>query len=402
MPTVEDYFDDDTDIPLPSSSSSSNPRGRALPDTGLKGALLEEITSDDDEGGMDFSKLAEQSRGVFGENAVAPPPGTGKGKEVARGQQDELRPSAPGAGGGAGGPKIDPNTPMGGFMGDMMKLQQVEDDRMEKLRKQFGNANVASDPSVYKGWNTVYPLYFDAKVSIAEGRRVPRTSSVWWPQATQIAQACRVLGLPSVLEPDRCHPADWENPGRVKVQIMKEGRYLNPIVKNRTQLYKHISDQIRQRNPSLTFDVSAASKRSSKSKAAKTSSASTSAAASGSKNKSKNQKQASKSGKATTAQGKKGTTQPIKTSIQIKLPTRPPPAPQPIPALDDRLPLHSPAVPAGVAVAAMKRDIEAEKEAKKKGASNPLLGAGPGGSGEGGEGKEKMPKMKRVVVRGKR
>ncbi|WVQ98221.1 hypothetical protein IAU59_005344 [Kwoniella sp. CBS 9459] len=393
MPTVEDYFDDDTDIPLPSSSS----KPRALPDTGLKGALLEEITSDD-EGGMDFSKLAEQSRGVFGENAVAPPPSssTGKGKEVARGE-DELRPSA--SGGGA--PKIDPNTPMGGFMGDMMKLQQAEDDRMEKLRKQFGNANVASDPSVYKGWNTVYPLYFDAKVSIAEGRRVPRTSSVWWPQATQIAQACRVLGLPSVLEPDRCHPADWENPGRVKVQIMKEGRYLNPIVKNRTQLYKHISDQIRQRNPSLTFDASAASKRSSnsKSKAGKTVGATSTASASTSTNKSKKnqnqkqkEKQESQSGKSLT---KKGSAQPTKTTVQIKLPTRPPPAPQPIPALDDRLPLHSPAVPAGVAVAAMKRDIEAEKEAKKK-------GAGAGGSGEGGEGKEKMPKMKRVVVRGKR
>ncbi|OCF45734.1 signal recognition particle subunit SRP19 [Kwoniella heveanensis CBS 569] len=401
MPTVEDYFDDDTDLPLPSSSS------RALPDTGLKGALLEEITSDD-EGGLDFSKLAEQSRGVFGENAVAPPPsststGTGKGKEVARGgAQDELRPSAP----GGGAPKMDPNTPMGGFMGDMMKLQQAEDDRMERLRKQFGNANVASDPSVYKGWNTVYPLYFDAKVSIAEGRRVPRTSSVWWPQATQIAHACRVLGLPSVLEPDRCHPADWENPGRVKVQIMKEGRYLNPIVKNRTQLYKHISDQIRQRNPSLTYDASAASKRSSKAKAGKTTSASTSAVASGSRNKSKNQKQnqGSKSGKSLAVTKKGSATQPSKMTTQIKLPSRPPLAPQPIPALDDRLPLHSPAVPAGVAVAAMKRDIEAEKEAKKKGANNPLLGAGPGGgSGEGGaEGKDKMPKMKRVVVRGKR
>jgi signal recognition particle subunit SEC65 len=49
-------------------------------------------------------------------------------------------------------------------------------------------------------WNCVYPLYFDAKVSITDGRRVPRQSSVWWPQATQIAQACRSLGLPSVLE----------------------------------------------------------------------------------------------------------------------------------------------------------------------------------------------------------
>ena len=38
-PTVEDAFDDDTDIPLPS---------RALPNTGARGALLEEVDSDDE------------------------------------------------------------------------------------------------------------------------------------------------------------------------------------------------------------------------------------------------------------------------------------------------------------------------------------------------------------------
>jgi signal recognition particle subunit SRP19 len=59
-----------------------------------------------------------------------------------------------------------------------------------------------------------------------------------------------------------------------------------------------------------------------------------------------------------------------------------------VPPLDDRLPLHTPVAQTGVALAAVKRDIEVEKEAKKKGV----------GGGEG----EKMPKMKRVVVRGKR
>ena len=49
-------------------------------------------------------------------------------------------------------------------------------------------------------WNTVYPLYFDAKVSINDGRRVSRKDSLWWPQATHISTACRTLGLPSVYE----------------------------------------------------------------------------------------------------------------------------------------------------------------------------------------------------------
>ncbi len=184
MPTVEDYFDDDTDLPLPSSS-----KPRALPNTGIKGALLEEIGDEDDS--LDFGRLAEQSRGIYGENSAAPPPssnqyaGTGKGKEAARNEPSQ--------------PRINPNTPMGGFMGDMMKLQQVEEERMERLKKQFGAVTV-SDSGAHKEWNSVYPIYFDAKVSISDGRRVSRKDSVWWPQSTHIAKACRALGLPSVLE----------------------------------------------------------------------------------------------------------------------------------------------------------------------------------------------------------
>ncbi len=153
MPTVEDYFDDDTDLPLPSSSSSSIRQN--IPNSGLKGALLDEITSEDEvENDMDFSKLADQSRGVFGENSQAPPRGSsggeghsnnGKGKIAVRENDGELRPSGP----PSQAQGINPNTPMGGFMGDMMKLQQVEEERMMKLRKQMGNTTL-TDPSVYK------------------------------------------------------------------------------------------------------------------------------------------------------------------------------------------------------------------------------------------------------------
>jgi signal recognition particle subunit SRP19 len=145
MPTVEDYFDDDTDLPLPSSSTSYS----KLPNTGHHGALLEEISTDDpDEAEIDLSLLADQGRGVFGEGSRgAPPPDvSGKGKMTARPDPGGVRPST-GPGQGQG---VNPNTPMGGFMGDMMRMQQAEDDRMEKLRKQFGNASVAADPSVFK------------------------------------------------------------------------------------------------------------------------------------------------------------------------------------------------------------------------------------------------------------
>jgi signal recognition particle subunit SRP19 len=143
MPTVEDYFDDDTDLPLPSSSTS-----KVIPNTGHHGALLEEINTDDpDEAEIDFSLLADQGRGVFGEGSTGAPPDSGKGKMTARPDAGDLRPSGASTGAGAG---VNPNTPMGGFMGDMMRMQQVEDERLEKLRKQFGNASVAADPSVFK------------------------------------------------------------------------------------------------------------------------------------------------------------------------------------------------------------------------------------------------------------
>ena len=143
MPTVEDYFDDDTDLPLPSSSSSSA-KPRNLRGSGLQGALLEEIASDDDDD-FDLSKLTEQNRGIFGENAQAPPPSVRdpKGKMVVRDDLDV--PS-----GQQKPPQMNPNTPMGGFMGDMMAFQKAEDERIEKMRKQFGNARVGGDPSEYK------------------------------------------------------------------------------------------------------------------------------------------------------------------------------------------------------------------------------------------------------------
>lgn len=156
MPTVEDYFDDDTDIPLPSSSKPRN-----LPNTGIRGALLEEINSDD-ENEIDYNLLAEQSHGGFGEDAKAPPPSSGKGKMTMREDPGELRPSG-------GAPQINPNTPMGGFMGDMMKLQQAEEERMERLKKQFGAVSV-SDPSVYKEYvDTTSRLGFRAHGQVERG-----------------------------------------------------------------------------------------------------------------------------------------------------------------------------------------------------------------------------------------
>lgn len=173
------------------------------------------------------------------------------------------------------------------------------------------------------------------------------------------------------------------------MQFVRDGKFMNPIVKNSesaycvdwcasmlkhslgTQLYKHIADQIRQQNPSVKYTP--------RPKTAKPSKEAESSTAKSKKAKSK----ANAKAKSAKAQ-----------SVPVLFATRPPLPPQPVPTLEDRLPLHSPVHPTGVALASIKRDIETEKENKKKGIT-------PGPSAEEG-GKEKQPKVKRIMVRGKR
>ena len=58
------------------------------------------------------------------------------------------------------------------------------------------------------------------------------------------------------LQPNRTHPADFENPGRVKVQFQKDGKFLNPIIKNRTSsvlfhILPHSSTSLQHHTPPL-------------------------------------------------------------------------------------------------------------------------------------------------------
>ncbi|KAG6011532.1 hypothetical protein E4U54_008037 [Claviceps lovelessii] len=73
------------------------------------------------------------------------------------------------------------------------------------------------DRSAFNSYQCLYPLYFDALRSRAQGRRVPAPLASRSPLAREIANACSRLRLQTVLEPDKTHPKDWANPGRVKV-----------------------------------------------------------------------------------------------------------------------------------------------------------------------------------------
>ncbi|KAK4122855.1 signal recognition particle, SRP19 subunit [Parathielavia appendiculata] len=79
-----------------------------------------------------------------------------------------------------------------------------------------------TDETPYKSFQCLYPVYFDASRTRAEGRRVPRSLAVHNPLAIEIVQACANLRLPTVLEAGKLHPKDWANPGRVKVNLRQQ------------------------------------------------------------------------------------------------------------------------------------------------------------------------------------
>ncbi|KAI8625860.1 signal recognition particle, SRP19 subunit [Xylariaceae sp. FL1651] len=91
-------------------------------------------------------------------------------------------------------------------------------------------------PSDIKDYQMLYPVYFDARRTRAEGRRVPARLAVQNPLAREIANACAALRLSPVFEAHRTHPKDWANPGRVRVAL-KAARERSHPVKNKHHLY---------------------------------------------------------------------------------------------------------------------------------------------------------------------
>lgn len=106
----------------------------------------------------------------------------------------------------------------------------------------------STDRNPSKHYQCLYPVYFDKTRSRAQGRRVGRGLAVDSPLAREMADAAANLGLRTVFEPDKTHPKDWANPGRVRVLIKHEGKLVNAAVKNKHHLYILVSQYL-QANP---------------------------------------------------------------------------------------------------------------------------------------------------------
>lgn len=103
-----------------------------------------------------------------------------------------------------------------------------------------------------KHFQCLYPIYFDKTRSRADGRKVGSELAVENPLARDIVDAVQMLGLQAGLEPEKLHPKDWANPGRVRVLLKNEdGKSMNSKIKNSMWLH---GPPTKRRPPSFDFD----------------------------------------------------------------------------------------------------------------------------------------------------
>jgi signal recognition particle subunit SRP19 len=103
----------------------------------------------------------------------------------------------------------------------------------------------------FKMMQLVYPCYFDKNRTTHEGRRLPLAKCVENPLAKTILDACKVLRIPAVFEPEKSHPQDWGNPGRVRIGIMYEHKPTHPMLKSKKEAFVAIAEYLLQHPTTL-------------------------------------------------------------------------------------------------------------------------------------------------------
>ncbi|KAK0626777.1 signal recognition particle, SRP19 subunit [Immersiella caudata] len=108
----------------------------------------------------------------------------------------------------------------------------------------YPHMQTTNDDSAYRAYQCLYPVYFDAIRTRAEGRRVASNLAVRSPLATEIVAACASLRLPAVFEAGKLHPKDWANPGRVRVNLKEP--HVAGRIKNKHHLYLLVAKHLRE------------------------------------------------------------------------------------------------------------------------------------------------------------
>eukprot|EP01096_Ripella_sp_DP13-Kostka_P008178 TRINITY_DN3045_c0_g1_i1.p1 TRINITY_DN3045_c0_g1~~TRINITY_DN3045_c0_g1_i1.p1 ORF type:complete len:157 (-),score=62.43 TRINITY_DN3045_c0_g1_i1:22-456(-) len=110
-----------------------------------------------------------------------------------------------------------------------------------------------------KKWQTIYPAYINSQKTVQEGRRVPKSKCFENPTITQIAEACRTLGLSVVIEGNKIYPKDTLEYGRVKVQLKKDGVPVLPAIPSKRRLMLVLAEEIQKQPPVSSSSSSSSS-----------------------------------------------------------------------------------------------------------------------------------------------
>jgi len=105
----------------------------------------------------------------------------------------------------------------------------------------------------FQNWICLYPIYFDSTKSVQKGRRVIKDIASPHPLAKDIAEIVKNIGINCLYEPHKGHPSDWENPGRVRVQLFNEDNTpFRSEIPTRKELFKRVAlslPEIQKINP---------------------------------------------------------------------------------------------------------------------------------------------------------
>jgi len=239
-----------------------------------------------------------------------------------------------------------------------------------------------TDAALFKSWTCVYPIYIDAKRPYGTGRRrIAREKSCWWPYSQLIVNAAVRLQLRTFHEPEKTHPRDWENPGRVKIQIKDNGRYLNRNITTKKQLLEALAIAIQQLDPSQTPLPEQIKPSHGPLSSIARSDVPVPPPSSAAKGKS----------------GSKSTNKAVSTPTPNAQPPKPKPSrtrvpkpPQPLPPLSERYNPNSPAIESGVLVDTVKVALKQQEKAALEASSSAA-----GGQGAGlGKGKRKVVRVR--------
>ncbi|XP_063901562.1 probable signal recognition particle 19 kDa protein [Zophobas morio] len=89
----------------------------------------------------------------------------------------------------------------------------------------------AKDYSAQENWVVFYPTYINNKKTFRDGRKVSKINCCENPTVQEIYDVLQKHQFACALEPNKRHPRDWDNFGRVRVQLKNE---------NGTLLHKHV------------------------------------------------------------------------------------------------------------------------------------------------------------------